>query len=107
MLQRWMSGAMSLFDDRNPGLTAFGHGMEFNYDGLAKFDGFSAPAIQVSIPFRFDLQLMRLQSPYDPNAPLDQSDIGWIESMSLGIKDSETENFLIQQEVLSVTGQTN
>lgn len=107
MLQRWMGGQMSLFD-KVPGLTHFGHGTEFNYEGLAKFDGFSAPVITLSIPFRFDLSLlMQIVDGFDPMAPLDDSDVGFVERYILRVFDNDTGNTLIEEGVVVETGQEN
>lgn len=104
IFQRFMGGRMNLFS-KVPGLVKFGYGTTFNYDGLIRMDGLTAPVIQITIPFKFDLQLVRLQSPFDPQAPLDQSDIGFVERYILDIKNSDTGDLL--EEVTVVTGQTN
>jgi hypothetical protein len=96
IFQRWMSGGMMLFD-KIPGLTMFGFGSDYNYAGLATFSGTSAPAIQISLPFRFDLQLMRLQSVFDPAQPLDDSDVGFIESILLEVINGETNEVIVQE----------
>lgn len=107
MVQRWMGGAMSLFD-KVPGLTMFGYGSEFNYEGTAKFDGFSSPAIQITIPFKFDLQILaQTVDGIDFTAPLDQADIGFIEKIILEVHDAETNKELFAEGVLIETGQTN
>lgn len=108
MIQRWMGGTMSLFGDSNPGLIKFGYGTDFNYEGLAKADGLSCPVIQMNIPYRFDLMLMSVQvDGFDPNLPLDDSDVGFVEQILLKVFDQETDNILLQQGVLVETGQTN
>ena len=106
IFQRWMSGGMSLFD-KVPGLTAFGFNATYNYANTHVFDGFQAPTIEIELPFRFDLQLMRLETAFDPNSPLDDSDLGFIETILLEIKNQETNLDLIPQGVLLETGQNN
>ena len=106
MVQRWMGGGMNLWSDV-PGLTQFGHGTEFTFDKLAAFDGFRVPLITMRIPFRFDLQYLRLLTDgFDPSAPLDDSDVGFVEEYDLNFKNAENQND-ITQGVKSVTGQTN
>ena len=108
ILQRWMGGKQFNIFEEVPGLIEFGYGSEFNYEGLARFDGFSAPFIQISIPFKFDLQLLSIMLPgFDPLAPLDDSDLGWIEANFTKYVDSETGDVLIQEGILDETGQTN
>ena len=106
IFQRWTAGAMSLFD-KVPGLTMFGFGAEYNYDGLVSTSALSAPAIQITLPVKFDLQLMRLQAPYDPTAPLDDSDVGFVEQYLLEVKDGKDQEVIFQQGVLITTGETN
>lgn len=110
MVQRWMGGAMDLFSGENlvPGLIRFGYGAEFNYEGLAKFDGFSAPAIQINIPFKFDLQLLaQTLDGVDFSGPLDATDLGFIEKIILEVHDGETQKVLLTEGDLVVTGQIN
>ena len=104
IIQRWMSGGMSLFD-KVPGLTKFGFNSEYNYGNLPVADGFSVPVIEITIPYRFDLQLMRLESIFDPNAPLDDADVGFIEKFILEVIDGETQAQL--EGVVVETGQAN
>jgi hypothetical protein len=105
MVQRFMGGAMKIFA-RVPGLTEFGYGTEFNYDGLARFDGLAAPVIQMNIPFKFDLQLLRLDvAGFDPSAPLDASDEGFVTANIIDFINAENSTLL--DEVISETGQTN
>lgn len=107
VLQRFMGGAMDVFS-KCPGLTHFGHGTDFNYEGLAMFDGLALPVIQMNIPFKFDLNLMLIQSPgFDPNLPLDNNDVGNIEEILFGIKNADDNSDLIANDVLLNTGQTN
>jgi hypothetical protein len=106
LFQRFMGGRMNVFSNV-PGLIKFGYGTQFNYEGLARFDGISAPAIQMTIPFKFDLQLVRLKSQYDPLAPLDNSDIGFVTEYLLKVTDVPTGQVLQPEGVMSVTGQTN
>jgi hypothetical protein len=106
MIQRWMGGSMNLWA-QNPGLTKFGYDAEYDYSGdLTSLSGFQCPVIQITFPFRFDLQLMRLQVPgFDPNRPLDSSDVGFLESIQLNV--IKTDDNSILQEVLVETGETN
>lgn len=97
ILQRWMAGRMDLFTD-NKGLIAFGYGANFNYEGMAKFDGFACPVIQITLPFKYDLA--KLRGEFDIEAPLDEADIGFVESFSLEIFDQETDKILIEEGVL-------
>lgn len=107
MIQRWMGGGMQLFD-KVPGLTHFGYGTDYNYEGMAKFDGFSCPVIQMGIPFKFDLTLLRQQvDGFDPNAPLDDAEMGWVEEYLLEAHDSETAQVVLEEGVILETGQTN
>ena len=104
IVQRWMSGSMSLFD-KVPGLTKFGFNAQFNFQNLAALDGFKAPVIEITLPYRFDLQLMRLESIFDPNAPLDDADVGFVEQYILEVIDGETKESL--EGVVIETGQVN
>jgi hypothetical protein len=108
MIQRWMSGSMNLWD-KNPGLIRFGYESEFDYGGMAAFgDGFKCPAIQIKIPFRYDLALMRITADsFDPTAPLDAADLLWVEKYLIKVIDGNSNTELIPQGVLSVTGETN
>jgi len=106
IFQRFLGGPLNLFD-KVPGLISFGYGTDFNYEGVAKMDGFSAPAIQLTIPFKFDLQKLRADNEgFDPFASLDEADVGELEGMVLDIfksEDNESLNVGVQIE----TGQTN
>lgn len=108
IFQRWMGGSKKLFDSV-PGLTKFGYGTTFMYDGLAKFDGITCPVIQMDMPFRFDLQKLRLDvgDGFDPDAPLDDADIGWVERYLFEAHSAEDHSVLIDEGILSETGQTN
>lgn len=112
IIQRWMGGGMQLFDKKSdswvPGLTAIGYGSTFDYSGLAEFSGLKFPTIQITIPFTFDLEQLRIQNQgFDPNQPLDESDLGFLESVGLAIFDSEANTEIIKQGVVVVTGQSN
>lgn len=112
MLQRWMGGGLNLFDPSSesfvPGLVKFGYGTSFDYSGLADYSGIKFPSIQLSIPFMFDLELLRLQSDgFDPNQPLDDSDMGFLESIGLTVYETENNTVIFNQGVISATGQTN
>ena len=110
MVQRWIGGAMELFDGDNlvPGLTMFGYGSEFNYEGTAKFDGFSAPAISITFPFKFDLQILnQYMDGIDFRAALDEADLGFIEKILLEVREVENQKVIFQEGVLVETGQTN
>jgi hypothetical protein len=110
MIQRWMGAQMQLFDGENkvPGLTQFGYGAEFNYEGMAVMNGFSAPAIQISLPFKFDLQLLAQdQDGVDFAGPLDAADLGFIEQVILEVHEAEHDKVLFQEGVLVETGQVN
>ena len=96
IFQRWLSGAANLYP-QNKGLIMFGFESNWNYEGLAKFDGITAPAIVANIPFRFDLALLREE--FDPTQPLDESDIGFIESITLTVFDEETETEFLSEVV--------
>lgn len=104
IVQRWMSGSMRLWE-MVPGLTAFGFNSQYNYGNLQVSDGFSVPVIDITLPYRFDLQLMRLESIFDPNAPLDDADVGFIEKFILEVIDGETKTQL--EGVVVETGQIN
>lgn len=98
VFQRFIAGPLDLLEEV-PGLIRFGVESTFEYQGLARFGGFDAPTIIMTLPFRFDLQLMRLGSDYDPAADLDKADLDFIEGLLLEVKnDDGTE--LTSQEVL-------
>jgi hypothetical protein len=112
IIQRWMGGGLSLFDQTSesfvPGLVKIGYGATFDYSGLADYSGLKFPTIQITIPFSFDLELMRLQlGNFDPNLPLDDSDLGFLETMGLIFFDSENNTEIFTEGVSVVTGQTN
>jgi hypothetical protein len=104
IFQRFMGGRVSMFD-KVPGLVRFGVGMAFDYTNLAEFDGLTCPVITIQIPFRFDLQLLRIQRPeFDPSAPLDAEDLGWAESFRARFFNAENNDTLIDEGVLLETG---
>jgi hypothetical protein len=106
LFQRFMGGSMNLFD-KIPGLTMFGYGSDYNYEGLAKFDGFQVPCIQIRIPFKFDLQRLQLDVPeFDPFAPIDESDVGWIEEHVVAIINEQGNEFN-STETKITTGEVN
>jgi hypothetical protein len=106
VFQRFIGGPMNLFKNVS-GLIEFGYGTSFGYELLAKFDGFQCPAIALTIPFKFDLQLLKSQyGEFDFYRDLDDSDVGLIESiLATTINSDGQDNF--KTEVQIVTGQTN
>lgn len=107
IFQRFIGGTMNIFP-LVPGLVRFGFNSNFDYGGLAAFDGFTCPLIQVSIPYRFDLQLLRIQMPdFDPTAALNEADLGWIEEFRGRYFNSENNETLIAEGVILETGQEN
>lgn len=112
MIQRWMAGTMDLFNSESdsfvPGLVKFGYGATYDYTGLADYSGIKFPSIQITIPFMFDLELLRLESNgFDPNQPLDDSDMGYLESIGLTVYETDNNTIIFNEGVISVTGQTN
>ena len=106
MLQRWMSGGMSLMDPAGenfiPGLIKFGYGALYDYSGLAQFSGLSVPVIQISIPFTFDLELLRLLTPgTDFEAPLDASDVSWITDALVQFVDTDSGAIITKEEIIN------
>lgn len=96
IFQRWLGSRCNLFAyPENKGLVLFGFESTFNYEGLAVANGVKCPAIQVNIPFRFDLALLR--GDYDPELPLDKSDIGFIKSLGLKVFNEENNQTLIAE----------
>ena len=107
MLQRFMGGPMDIFP-KVPGLINFGVGSEFNYEGLAAFDGLTCPVIQITIPFKFDLlRFQILTQGTDFSAGLDQSDLKFVEDYLFGVIKDEDKSVLIPEGVLLETGETN
>jgi hypothetical protein len=110
IFQRFLGGSMNLFsgDNRVPGLIRVGYGTTFDYSHLAEFNGMQIPSIQMTIPFKFDLQLLEIAFPeIDFKAPLDDATLGWVEEYSLGIQGSPDQAELIETGILDITGQTN
>ena len=109
MIQRFMGGPMKMFDPAvNPGLIEFGIGTQFVYDGLANFSGIQLPVIQMTIPFKFDLQQLRIQSPgFDPFSDLDEADLLWVEKYSASYIDGNDKKVLIEEGAILDTGQNN
>lgn len=96
IFQRWLSTRFKPFTyPENKGLTMFGFGTEFDYTGLATFNGLSCPVIQMTLPFRYDLALLR--GDYDPNLPLDNSDLGFIKEVLFNIFNEENKQALTSQ----------
>lgn len=112
IIQRWMGGPMDLFkptsDSFVPGLVKFGYGSTYDYSGLADYSGVKFPVIQITIPFKFDLQLLRLQiDGFDPSQSLDDSDMGFLESIGLIVYETENNTVIFNEGIISATGQTN
>jgi len=89
------------------GLIEFGANAEWVYDRMFVYTGVTAPAIDFTLPFKFDMQRYRLAKPeIDLDGDLDAALFGWVESYSLGVSSDDGE-VLIPEGVISVTGQTN
>jgi hypothetical protein len=105
--QRFLGASQHNMFARVPGLTHFGSGMEFTYDQLLQFSGGVIPYIPFTIPFEFDLHLVRQLYPeVDFTAQLDAAVFGWVETYSLNVKSEEQVN-LIGTGLLVDTGQEN
>lgn len=103
MIQRFMGGTMNLFSGTNQvlGLTQFGFGADYNYEGLAEFDGLTCPVININLPFKFDLQLMQIQLPgFDLTGPLDQGDLGFVQEYHLTVIKDDNTSVLIPDGIL-------
>lgn len=113
MIQRFLGGPMKMFDPtKNPGLIKFGYGAQFRYGGMFNLSGIQLPAIEFTLPFQFDLAQTLIQEPgVDFYADLDVANLPWLEQVTVTIMptDSNLEVVTpsINQEVISVTDQTN
>jgi len=89
------------------GLIEFGVNIEFRYDRLFLMQGLTAPAIDFTIPFKFDLHWLAQTHPeVDLSDDLDAALVGWVESYSIKVLD-DNQDVIIPEGVLYVTGQTN
>lgn len=70
LFQRFIGTRMNLFSSVL-GLIELGVDSTFDYTNLAVFSGMSCPVIQVSIPYKFDMQKIIMAGGYDPSAALD------------------------------------
>lgn len=91
--------------DRVAGLTEFGLNTSFRYDKMVVLDGGNLAVIDVTIPFKFDLKLLSQKRPeINYHDDLDAQMIGWLEKVSLIVKDDNTNKI---EGVLFETGKTN
>lgn len=103
-IQRWLGTNHKMFD-AVPGLTMFGRGSTYRYDGLAVYSGTQYPAMPFTLPFEIDNHLFSEMCPeVDLDAPIDSDPLGFIRSYMLEIKSEETGKILTQSQVITGTG---
>lgn len=96
LFQRFLNSDHDLYDQVS-GLIMFGKDADYQYDRLLALTGISIPLIEITIPFEFDLKLLRQRHPeINFNDQLDAQEWGWIESYGLALRDEDSSEVLIE-----------